>query len=519
MNFWQQIQNTAGMAGAFHWVVAVFLTTALLQLYFLPGERRRVLSSFFLFGLSVAGLLMASAISFLLGEEGARHVAFQVVSGSSLFLASMAVINVVGTFVFSALMRFARMEPPKIVQDLLFALAYAAAAILLLSRYQVNLFGLVATSAVITAVIGFSLQETLGNIMGGMALQMERTIKVGDWIRVDDLEGKVKEIRWRQTSIETRNWDTVVIPNSVLIKGKVTLLGRRTGAPIQRRQWIYFRVDYQVLPTRVIGAVEEALAHETMPCVAADPKPHCMVADIKDTEAVYAVRYWLTDIAQSEQTDSLVRVRIYTALQRAGISFALPTQSILVTEHNETYHAQRRSEELERRGKALERLELFKALTEEERRELAGGLENATFARGETITRQGAEAHWLYVIAEGRVDIRVSVEGNTRSVATLGSNDFFGEMGLLTGEPRSASVVALTDVHCYRLGKEVFETVLRRRPEIAGQISSTLARRRGELDEVRAKTSEEALRVRREGAQADLLRRIREFFGLGGKAG
>ena len=128
------------------------------------------------------------------------------------------------------------MEPPQIAQDLIIALVYIAIAIVLLSESGVDFRGIVATSAVLTAVIGFSLQDTLGNIMGGMALQMEHTIRVGDWIRVDDLEGKVKEIRWRQTSVETRNWDTIVIPNSVLMKGKVTLLGRRAAFPVQQRR-------------------------------------------------------------------------------------------------------------------------------------------------------------------------------------------------------------------------------------------------------------------------------------------
>src|SRR5262249_6485160 len=130
----------------------------------------------------------------------------------------VAVVNVAGVFVFDGVLSTLRLKPPQIARDLLLALAYIIVTLALLAHSGVDLRGIVATSAVLTAVIGFSLQDSLGNIMGGLALQMERTIRVGDWIRVDDLEGKVKEIRWRQTSLETRNWDTVVIPNSALIK-------------------------------------------------------------------------------------------------------------------------------------------------------------------------------------------------------------------------------------------------------------------------------------------------------------
>src|SRR2546423_206283 len=169
--------------------------------------------------------------------------------------------------------------------------------------------GIVATSAVITAVVGFSLQDTLGNVMGGMALQMERSITVGDWIRVDQQEGRVVEIRWRQTSIETRNWDTVVIPNSVLMKGQVLLLARRTGEPRQHRQWVYFNVDFRFAPTDVVEAVETALCAEPIENVASEPAAHCIVSDFKESYISYAVRYWLTDLALTDPTDSVVRQR------------------------------------------------------------------------------------------------------------------------------------------------------------------------------------------------------------------
>ena len=115
------------------------------------------------------------------------------------------------------------MKPAPILRDTLLGLAYVAAALVLLGRHGVNLTGVVATSAVVTAVIGFSLQDTLGNIMAGVALQMEHSVAIGDWVRVGNEEGIVREIRWRQTSIETRNGDTVVIPNSNLVKSPTSV--------------------------------------------------------------------------------------------------------------------------------------------------------------------------------------------------------------------------------------------------------------------------------------------------------
>src|SRR5256714_14128357 len=141
-----------------------------------------------------------------------------------------------------------RLNPPRILRDLLLALTYVVVSITIVSR-DTDLTGIVATSAVLTAVIGLSFQDTLGNMMGGMALQMERAFGVGDWIKVDGQEGMVREIRWRHTSIGTRNWDTIVIPNSALMKSHVTVLGRRAGQPRQHRQWVYFNVDFRYSPT------------------------------------------------------------------------------------------------------------------------------------------------------------------------------------------------------------------------------------------------------------------------------
>jgi hypothetical protein len=101
-----------------------------------------------------------------------------------------------------------------------------------------------------------------------------------------------------------------------------------------------------------------------------------------------------------------------------------------------------------------------------------------------------------------------------QDVASLGPGDYFGEMGMMTGQPRSSSVIAKTDVKCYRLGKEAFQAILHRRPELVEDLSQTLARRRVELDAVRDEASEEALRERLQKTQGVVLRRIREFFAL-----
>src|SRR3954470_2344963 len=244
MTFWQQILLAAEMK-SLPWLVLFFVVTLLVLLIFRPSERTRLRTSILLFAISMFGLLVAASL-LSYGVPPASS-AYRWVSWSWRIFLAFAVVNVAGVFIFEVFLEALHLKPPRILRDLLLACAYVVAAITILSRYT-DLTGIIATSAVLTAVIGLSFQDTLGNMMGGMALQMERAIAVGDWIRVDNQEGMVREIRWRHTAIETRNWDTIVIPNSALMKSQVVVLGRRAGQPRQHRQWVYFNVDFRHSP-------------------------------------------------------------------------------------------------------------------------------------------------------------------------------------------------------------------------------------------------------------------------------
>jgi small-conductance mechanosensitive channel/CRP-like cAMP-binding protein len=512
MNFWQQIESASGMAAAFPWVVLVFIAGALALFILRPLERMRIRTALLLFAFSLIGLFAASAI--VSSGVSPASPSYKWLKWAARFCEWLALVNVASVFIFEVFLEALRLKPPRIMRDLLLALSYIVVAITILSR-DVDLTGIIATSAVLTAIIGLSFQDTLGNMMGGMALQMERTIGVGDWIRFDGQEGLVRDIRWRHTSIETRNWDTLVIPNSALMKSQVTVLGRRTGQPRQHRQWVYFNVDFRYSPADVIDVVESALRAEPIPNLALEPQPNCVLMDFKESFGSYAVRYWLTDLAVDDPTNSIVRTRIYFALRRADIPLSIPAHSLFVTEEDQSRLERKRTEEIDERVAALKRVDLFQSLTDEERHSLASRLRVAPFVRGEAMTRQGAKAHWLYLITRGDADVRVSVDGHlSEQIATLHEGDFFGEMGMMTGDPRSATVIALTDVECYRVDKEAFNHILKQRPEIAEDISEQLARRRVGLDAAREGLNEEAMQARLRYHQGDLLQRIRRFFTL-----
>src|SRR5207244_8821313 len=167
----------------------------------------------------------------------------------------------------------------------------------------VDLSSIVTTSAILAAVIAFAMQDTLGNLLGGLAIQIDNTVQVGDWVSVDGLSGQVRDIRWRSTLIETRNWETVVIPNSQIMKGRVQILGKREGQPLQWRRSLRFMVDPRVPPARVIATLNEEMRDVPIANVARTPAPTTVVHRFAHGNLEYDLRYFPMDPPKAELTD------------------------------------------------------------------------------------------------------------------------------------------------------------------------------------------------------------------------
>jgi CRP-like cAMP-binding protein len=272
------------------------------------------------------------------------------------------------------------------------------------------------------------------------------------------------------------------------------------------------------VPTRVVSVVENAILETVIANVARNPAPNCILMDMDDKGyARYALRYWLTDLAADDPTDSVMRWHILSALQRAGIKPAQQGQSLHITKENEKYDEAVHQREVQLRIKTLRKVELFSQLNDNELKGLAESLRYSPFAKGNVITRQGDErSHWLYVIINGQAEVFVDLpNGKRRTVRTLEKGNFFGEMGLLTGAPRSASVVAKTDVECYRIDKEVVEEILHARPSIADEISHLLVTRRAELDVALQNLDATGQHKDLSQQRNEILATIKRFFSLG----
>src|SRR5579872_869273 len=253
-------------------------------------ERRRIVIAAILFIVCTVGIEVSFALSLAKLEPLAGYLRWIAVFGKGI-----CTIFLCGIATFGVLLPACGLVTSVILQDVLVAISYMVWLFIWLGENNVNLAGIIATSTVITAVIAFSLQDTLGNILGGMAIELERSIQIGDWIRIDDLLGRVVEIRWRHTRLETKDWETVIIPNSMVAKSRFRVVGKKRGEPWQTRRTINFHVDYRFTPARVVDLVEEAISSAEIPKVARTPTPYCFLADYGESYGVYSIRYFLTD--------------------------------------------------------------------------------------------------------------------------------------------------------------------------------------------------------------------------------
>jgi small-conductance mechanosensitive channel/CRP-like cAMP-binding protein len=481
-------------------IIAVGLLPILLVLRILvpPSERGRVKAGIFFTGSYLVSLVVLGV--FHPPVAGPTHHDWARLLPLLLF--SFAVVIVAGLVLFDVLLL--RRQVPRILRDLMQGIAYLGTALIVLTRSAIDVTQLFTASVLTTAVIGLALQETLGNLMAGLTLQIERDLEIGDWISLDDkIAGQIREVRWRATTIVTKNGDLTLIPNTAITRGMIVNYSRPTTA---HRQWIRLRVHFRHPPGRVRDVVLEAV--RALPFVRKDPPPDCILREFRDDASEYNVRYWMDDIRGDDTMDSAVRSAVWYALHRAGMEIPFPSRNVNVSEMNDERARRKDDEEYARRIDALSRVDLFRALDAQRIDRLSRQMKMVIFGPAETILRQGEPGDSLYVLRTGTVTVRMGAGEAVRDVRTMAAGQFFGEMSLMTGAPRSATVVAASDVECYVVDKESLQAILQESPELAGTIGDVLARHQ-------LADQEQAQITAPTPAQTNqLLARIAQFFGL-----
>jgi len=472
--------------------------------------RKGMVAMVVLMALGLAGLVMLGRY----GDGIESRTLITILRELGLLVMTFALVRIGVIFLFEVLL--ARAAVPRMMADVMLAVTLVIYTIFRMNEVGVNLASLITTSAVLTGAIAFSMQAMLGNLWGGIALQADNTCRIGDWIRVDGIVGQIIGIRWRCLAVATNDGETVMMPNAQLVNSRVTVLARRGDFRIPWRRAVEFFVDYESAPSRVIAAVEASLARTEFPNVASEPRAVCTCRSFDDNSIRYAVLYWLVDPALEQVTDSKIRAHVFATLARHHMEMPLVRRVLLTPDAVSAQHEESSTRELTSRLDVLSRLSLFAELTDAERRALASELTDEPYVAGDVISREGEVSDSMYILAAGSVEIvREPQDGGERQhLADQAAPNHFGEMGLLTGQARSGTVIARDNVLCYRLEKRGFDAILQARPEIAEALSQVVATRFAANDATLQALDDVARRKRASGTAGDLLRRIRVFFDL-----
>jgi len=393
-------------------------------------------------------------------------------------------------------------EAPSLVRNIFTIVAFTILFFLIFSQLypDVNLGALFTTSAIFGVILGLALQDTLGNFFAGVSLQADRPFQVGDVITVGQkYTGVVEEVSWRSITIRTFQNHLVEINNSTAAKEPIEVCPRNN----LNARLVFFNTLYTDSPAKAIHVVREAVREAEN--VSQKISPIVRIRNLGDNGVEYEVKYWPEDYAKYNDTDALVRQRIWYAFRRAGLNFAYPTRTLYV-------ERKRRDATIEGdAGAIIERLsavDVFAPLSVEETTILAEAAISHVFAPGETVIREGDPGSSMFVVHNGKVCVQLSENGRPRTVATLQDGDFFGEMALFTGEPRAANVVALEETEVLEIGHQAMKRLFDTNPDLVESLGYIIAERRKGLAASVPETQRES------DESAGILTAIRRFFRL-----
>ncbi|MEZ4448674.1 MAG: mechanosensitive ion channel family protein [Nannocystaceae bacterium] len=401
---------------------------------------------------------------------------------------------------------------PKILREILQGVIYVAVLFIALRAGGVDPTSLLTTSALLTAIIGLSLQDTLGNLFAGLAIQAEHPFEVGDWIQFDDDEkhvGRVLEINWRATKLVTLENVLVVVPNGALAKTPLANFNKPTRPAMRSVEVI---APYEVPPQRVHNLLLEAL--RGLPGVLDEPAPSVLTRAFHERGITYWLRYFIRDFEGRLVIESHVRNRVWYALQRAEIAIPAVRRDVRVYEQSASEEKRHALAEMESHRDALARLDFLAPLPTELLDHLAELVHTRLYTAGEFVFRQGEAGDELYIIQSGEVAISFDTSAGTSVELTrLGPGKFFGEMSMLTDSRRHANVRATMESELLVVGKAALGQILERSPALADTIRKALGDRQEMLQSLTAEV--EALPSDSVKApQGVFLGRIRDFFSL-----
>ncbi len=392
----------------------------------------------------------------------------------------------------SAHVFFARRKRELPIPDLLMGIlrtlfVLAAAFGVLRFELGVDIAPLLASTALITAVVGFALQGVLGNLLAGLSLHITRSVVPGDWVEIGDVNGKVTETNWRETRIRTMSGHVIILPNSTVSEAKVHNMVKPN--PVRRHK-LDVGASYSDAPDDVIAAM--VAAAQEVEAVLPNPKPDVFITEFQDFGINYRLRFWTRDYHRKEAINGEVNRMIWYKFKRAGIEIPFPMSDQLLNDYlmlvNNQMKLDPKEKELAFITDALMTSDLVSKLVVDPEGQpmlsrddvlaVAPLVRKVRYTEGETLFHQGDEGHSCHILVSGSLAGRVLGEkGETIVEFDLSTGSLVGEMSLMLDMPRSAEINVTSGSVLLELGPEAFKGLLSLNDEVPASFARLAAER------------------------------------------
>jgi small-conductance mechanosensitive channel len=393
--------------------------------------------------------------------------------GAAVFLLSTAfIVALLDRYLWEGYWGKKRRTPiPHFLRQVVALFIYLIALLLVLSvgyHAQSELRGILAGSGIAAIVLGFATQDLFGGIISGIALQISKPYKVGDWLHIQDRFAEVMEINWRSTRLRTNDGIYLDIPNYQIARNTIINLHYPTQIHAMR---LRVGVDYDVAPNRVKDALRRAAtsAEGVLP----DPPTKVFVMDFAESAVIYEIKFSMGNHREYNDVCDAIRTNIWYEFKRQHITIPFPIRTLHL------HRGPKRIVDERAEARAILRSEaLFDCMSDAQLENVLRNSQLQRYGRGERLIREGDPGDSMFVMLRGDAAVSVARNGASVRVGVMRPGDCFGEFALLTGEPRSATIQAENDCEVLEISKQVMAEVLRESPEYLSALSELLAQRK-----------------------------------------
>jgi len=350
----------------------------------------------------------------------------------------------------------------RLFQDVLGAVIFVAAAVAA-TAYVLDLpvSGLLATSGALAIIVGLAIQSTLGDVFSGLVLNATQPYHLGDWVSIDNIEGKVVEINWRATHLLNAQGNLVVIPNNTTARAKII----NSSRPSELHG---VNVTIEVTPEARPKAVIEALGRAIKGCQAALPNPPPSV--VVKHAGTDSIEYEMTCYVATMANKLVAANQLFDLAHRHLTAADISLRSLSVP--------RTLPPSVDRRTRLLSTVGIFQAVGTDELMQLSQRLSRHEYATGQVIVASSDITDYLLLVDSGVLSVHTLRDGQPAEINRLGPGDALGEPGVLAGIAMDVTVEAVTDAVLYRLDKADLTPILQSRPEVGTQMCQLLSQRR-----------------------------------------